>query len=319
MTSRPVVTRSAGALPGASHRRGHLADVGHARRCGSARRHQTACAPPPHPGYDRAGRPARRPPLPAPGYLPPPPRSGGARRRVRSARNHDCPHTRCRASRSAAARRPGRARSESRPDTARSATSAHRPHRRPAGRSPGSRRSRKAFRRSRRTPRDAVRSSGLRACSPSGSSDIRRSPVRTRISRRSLITASAPRRRSSSRGPAGSTPITSANPPARAAVTPSSVAVMTAHRPGRTASRFAASTSAAASGGVARRSSSEPTPASRSCFTSVSSAAGSSRSNSTASWRRGSMVTDNSPALPSLAAVAVPVARLVRQARRKGR
>ena len=62
-----------------------------------------------------------------------------------------------------------------------------------------------------------------RACSPSGSSDIRRSPVRTLMACRSVITASAPRLVSSSPCPVLAIPITSANPSARAAATPFSL------------------------------------------------------------------------------------------------
>ena len=50
------------------------------------------------------------------------------------------------------------------------------------------------------------------ACNASGSWDIRRSPVRTVTSRRSATTASAPLWRSASRCPVRSTPITRANP-----------------------------------------------------------------------------------------------------------
>ncbi|CKO51029.1 Uncharacterised protein [Mycobacterium tuberculosis] len=124
------------------------------------------------------------------------------------------------------------------------------------------------------------------ACNASGSCDMRRSPVRTLTSLRSVTTVSAPSRRNASRHPVRSTPMISANPLSRAAVTPAEWAETTTHRPGRTARRPAATI------GTSRPlpKTPVPTPTSWSCRTS-SWVASNVVSNSTASWRRGSMVT----------------------------
>ncbi|ETZ31812.1 phosphohistidine phosphatase domain protein [Mycobacterium intracellulare MIN_061107_1834] len=84
--------------------------------------------------------------------------------------------------------------------------------------------------------------------------------------------------------PGRPTPITDANPAARAASTPAAAPATTTARPGRTF-RSAAARAAPSAGTTA-----VPTPTSRSRAASVEPRSV-SRSNSTASWRRGSMMT----------------------------
>ena len=89
------------------------------------------------------------------------------------------------------------------------------------------------------------------------------------------------------------TPITRANPAWRAASTTAASVATTTHRPGRAASRSASSVSVLADTGLSTNA--VPTPISCSCRTRVTpdseSAAAASSANSTASWRRGSMMT----------------------------